>query len=76
MQTKQLHFIDFKLLTRHTDASEGTRVVETGAIVSAGMALALVDVGLTPGSRESDRAVARERSWRVHADAVVLTWRP
>lgn len=62
-------------LTRHADTSEGPRIVETGAIVPTGVALALIDVSLTAGSGEPDRTVAGERPWGVHANTVVFTWR-
>lgn len=61
-------------LTRHADTSEGARIIETRPIVPAGVTLALIDVGLTSRSGETHGAVASERSWRVHADAVVFTW--
>lgn len=63
-------------LTRHADTSEGPRVVKAGSVVPAGVALAFVDVGLTPGAREPHGAVAGEGAGCVDADAVVLAWRP
>lgn len=62
-------------LTRHADATEGARIVETRAVVLAGMGLALVHVCLASRPRESLRAVAGERARRVHANAVVLAGR-
>lgn len=61
-----------KTLTRHADTSEGARVVQTRAVVPAGVALALVDVGLAAGAGEANGTVAGEGAWRVDADAVVL----
>lgn len=59
-------------LTRHADAAEGSRVVETGAIVLTGMGFALVHVRFASRPRESLRTVAGERAGRVHANTVVL----
>lgn len=59
-------------LTRHADAAEGSRVVETGAIVLTGMGFALVHVRFASRPRESLRAVASERAGRVHANTIVL----
>lgn len=59
-------------LTWHADAAEGSRVVQTGAVVLARVTLALVDVGLAARTREALGAVAREAAGRVHADAVML----
>lgn len=58
--------------TRHADAAEGSRVVETGAIVLTGMGFALVHVRFASRPRESLRTVAGERAGRVHANTVVL----
>lgn len=63
------------VLTRHADASESPRIVQAGTVVLARMRLALVHVRLASRPSESLRAIAREGSGRVHADAVVLAGR-
>ena len=61
--------------TRHADAAEGAAFIEAGAVILAGIRIALVDVDLAARSREAPRAVALERSRRIHAEAVVLARR-
>ena len=58
--------------TWHADTSESAAFIEARAIVLARIGIALVDVDLAPGSGESSRAVALERSRSVDAQAVVL----
>lgn len=62
-------------VTWHADATECTAFVQTSAVILAGIRIALVDVDLAPGSGESARAVAFERTWRVDAEPVVLARR-
>lgn len=60
-------------LTRHTNATKSTGIVETAAVILAGMGLAFVDIGLTARSREALWAVAHKWAGRVDAQSVVLT---
>lgn len=62
-------------VTWHADATEGPRVIKTGAVVLARVTFALVHVSLTPRSCEALRAVAGKWAWGVHADSIVLAWR-
>jgi hypothetical protein len=59
-------------LTRHTNASERSRIVQTGSVVVARMGFAFVHVGLASWSGEALGAVAGEAAGGVDADAVVL----
>ena len=62
-------------LTWHADAAESAALVDAGALVHAGVALALVDVDLAPRAREAGLAIAAVGAGRVHAEAVVLAGR-
>lgn len=64
-----------RALTWHAYASKCARIVEAAAIVLARMAFALVDIRFAPRPRESLRTVARKRTGRVDALAVVLARR-
>lgn len=64
-----------KKITWHAHASERPRVIQTGTFVFARMRVALVDVGLAPGSCESLRTIAGERSGSVDANSVVFARR-
>ena len=64
-----------KRLTRHADASESASLVDAGALVLAGVGLALVDVDLAPAALEAGRAVATVRAGSVDTKATMLTRR-
>lgn len=56
----------------HADATETSALVQAGALILAGVGVALVDVHLAAGPCEAASAVAAERAGRVNAEALVL----
>jgi len=61
---------------RHAETFKVAILVQASAFVEARIAVALIDVVLTPGSCVSSLAVTSKRAWRVDTFAPMLTGRP